>query len=127
MLSYCPGVLKQTRINMKTFSLLLLDKRCMTSVMKVCGIILLHYSPYALMTCLCCNLCALVGICLNRRVGPNDSFFFVLMCGGVINKDAMNKQTEILVQTDGMNSERCGLAAQTQRIFFFFLLASCPL
>lgn len=26
-----------------TFSLLLLDKRCMTSVMKVCGIILLHY------------------------------------------------------------------------------------
>lgn len=47
-------------------------------------------------------------------------FFFVLMCGGVINKDAMNKQTEILVQTDGMNSERCGLAAQTLRIFFFF-------
>lgn len=41
-----------------TFSLLLLDKRCMTSVMKVCGIILLHYSPYTWMTCMCCNLCA---------------------------------------------------------------------
>lgn len=35
----------------ETFSLLLLDKRCMTSVMKVCGIILLHYSPYTWMLC----------------------------------------------------------------------------
>ena len=33
----------------ETFFLLLLDKRCMTSVMKVCGIILLYYSPYTSM------------------------------------------------------------------------------
>lgn len=61
----CVCVLKTKKDKHETFSLLLLDKRCMTSVMKVCGIILLYYSPYTLMTCLCCNLCALIQICLN--------------------------------------------------------------
>lgn len=54
-----PGVCVETKKDKhETFSLLLLDKRCMTSVMKVCGIILLHYSPYTLMTCLCSVICA---------------------------------------------------------------------
>ncbi len=39
----CVSVCVETKKDKhETFSLLLLDKRCMTSVMKVCGIILLY-------------------------------------------------------------------------------------
>lgn len=71
----------------------------MTSVMKVCGIILLYYSPYTLMTCLCCNLCALVRVCFEYNVGPRESWI-VFMCRGVSHKKTL-KNTRLLLPTGG--------------------------